>query len=212
MFRYFLSFRLIAHLLLLFLGGALISPGHAGWPKDLMHHIGQLASAGQAGVTVPAEGKTEIAFSPNEGAEQLVVKVIDSAKSEIRMLTYSFTSRPIAQALLRAKKRGVDVKVVVDHKNNLQEDRTGKSRAVLDTLVNAGIEVKTISVYAIHHDKVIIVDQKTLQTGSMNYSSSGESRNSENVIVLWDARQAAQAYLTHFNRNYNQAAAYAQRY
>ncbi|PHN95889.1 phospholipase, partial [Tenacibaculum discolor] len=77
---------------------------------------------------------------------------------------------------------------------------------------NAGIDVKTISTYAIHHDKVIIVDQKTLQTGSMNYSSSGESRNSENVIVLWGAHQAAQAYLTHFNRNYRPASAYAQRY
>jgi phosphatidylserine/phosphatidylglycerophosphate/cardiolipin synthase-like enzyme len=59
---------------------------------------------------------------------------------------------------------------------------------------------------------VVVADRKTVQTGSMNYSSSGESRNSENVIVLWDASQAAQAYLKHFDRNYRQASVYVQRY
>src|SRR2546427_3217325 len=59
--------------------------------------------------TVAAAGTVEVAFSPNEGAEALVVKVINSAQREIRVLSYSFTSAPVTQALLSAKKRGVDI-------------------------------------------------------------------------------------------------------
>jgi len=73
---------------------------------------------------LPAAGTLEVAFSPNEGSEALVAKVIDSAKSELRVLAYSFTSAPVTAALLRAKKRGVDVRAVVDHKSNVSEDRS----------------------------------------------------------------------------------------
>jgi hypothetical protein len=48
----------------------------------------------------------EIAFSPSGGATELVVKTIESAKTSVRVAAYSFTSKPIAQAL--AKKRGID--------------------------------------------------------------------------------------------------------
>ena len=67
---------------------------------------------------VPAAGEIEVAFSPNEGSERLVLKVIDSAKSEIKMLAYSFTSTPVVKALVQAKKKGVIVSLVVDHKGN----------------------------------------------------------------------------------------------
>src|SRR5438093_2486643 len=91
--------------------------------------------------TMPAAGTIEVAFSPNEGSEALVVKVIDSAKTELRVLSYSFTSAPVTSALLRAKKRGVDVRLVADHKNNVSADSSGKARAALSALVNAGIDV-----------------------------------------------------------------------
>ena len=101
---------------------------------------------------VPATGAIEVAFSPSEGSEALVIKVIDSAKSELRILSYSFTSAPITAASLRARHRGVDVRLVADQKNNVSEDRSGKARAALSALVNAGIDVRTISVYPIQHD------------------------------------------------------------
>ena len=101
---------------------------------------------------VPATGTIEVAFSPSEGGEALVVKVADSARTELRILAYSFTSAPVTAALLRAKKRGVDVRLVADEKNNGADDRSGKARAALSALVNAGVDVRTISVYPIHHD------------------------------------------------------------
>jgi phosphatidylserine/phosphatidylglycerophosphate/cardiolipin synthase-like enzyme len=158
--------------------------------------------------TVPAAGTVEVAFSPNEGSEHLVIKVIDSAKSELELLSYSFTSVPVVEALVRARHRGVKVTLVADYKDNVSADRSGKARAALGALVNAGADVRTISVYAIHHDKVIIADRETVEQGSFNYSDAAAHRNSENVMVNWRNPQLAAVFLKHFERNYAQAHPY----
>jgi phosphatidylserine/phosphatidylglycerophosphate/cardiolipin synthase-like enzyme len=158
--------------------------------------------------TMPAAGTVEVAFSPNEGSEALVVKVIDSAKSELRVLSYSFTSAPVTSALLRAKKRGVDVRLVADQKNNVSQDSSGKARAALSALVNAGVDVRVIGVYPIHHDKVIVADRQTVELGSFNYSDAAARKNSENVLVNWGNAKLAEVYLKHFERNYRQASRY----
>ena len=161
---------------------------------------------------VPAVGSIEVAFSPNEGSEPLVIKVIDSAKTELRILSYSFTSARVTEAFIRACKRGVDVKLVADEKNNGMEDRSGKARAALSALVNAGIDVRTINVYPVHHDKVIVSDRETVEVGSFNYSDAAARRNSENVLVNWRNPRLAEVYLQHFLRNYRQSSQYSERY
>jgi phosphatidylserine/phosphatidylglycerophosphate/cardiolipin synthase-like enzyme len=167
---------------------------------------------------VPATGTIETAFSPDEGAEHLVIKVIDSAKSELRLLSYSFTSVPVVEALIRARHRGVDIKLVADYKDNVGgKDRSGstahaKSRAALNALADAGAEVRTISVYPIHHDKVIIANGETVEQGSFNYSDAAAHKNSENVVVNWKNAKLAEVFLEHFQRNYRQAQPYEPSY
>lgn len=163
-------------------------------------------------ISVPAIGSIEVAFSPNEGAQELVIKVINSARADIKMLAYSFTSAPIVDALLKAKKRGVDIQLVVDKKSNISEDRSGKARSALSALANAGIDVRTIDAYAIHHDKLILVDSITVETGSFNYSAAAEKSNSENVIVNWNNSALAKVYTSHFERNYRQSERFTSRY
>ncbi len=162
--------------------------------------------------TLPAAGTIEVAFSPNEGNEHLVVKVIDSAKSELDLLSYSFTSVPVVEALVRARHRGVTVRLVADAKDNVNADRSVKARAALGALVNAGADVRTIRVYPIHHDKVIIADRQTVKLGSFNYSDAAAHKNSENVLVNWGNAKLAEVYLKHFQRNYAQATTYLQAY
>lgn len=157
---------------------------------------------------IPPAGEIEVAFSPNEGAEELVLKVINSAQKDIRILAYSFTSFPIVEALINAKKRGVNVALVADKKSNTE----GKARAALSALVNAGCDVRTIDVYPIHHDKVIILDRQTVELGSFNYSAAAAHKNSENVLVNWNNTKLAEVYLKHFERNYRQAAVFQLQY
>ncbi len=99
----------------------------------------------------------------------------------------------MVRALLNAKRRGVDVRVVLDANGN----RSKASVAAINLLVNAGIPTRTIDVYAIHHDKYAVVDEFTVQTGSFNYSKAAAKSNSENVLVVRDALIAVQ-YTQHW--------------
>ena len=170
-------------------------------PLDIL--LDQLEQAFEpAPARLAAAGEVEIAFSPKQGAERLVLRVIASARQELRVLAYSFTSPPVTAALVAARKRGVDVAVVVDHRSNLVDERSGKARAAMGAMALAGIQVRTISAYPIHHDKVIVADRMTVQTGSFNYSAAAARANSENVLVLWNHPQVAQSYLAHWERNW----------
>ena len=56
----------------------------------------------------------EVGFSPEGSAQKLVLKVINGAHKSIQMIGYSFQAPDIAKALVAARQRGVDVRVVVD--------------------------------------------------------------------------------------------------
>ena len=172
----------------------------AGAADILLEQLDRALEPGSS--RLPSTGEVEFAFSPNQGAEPLVIKVIASARQELRVLAYSFTSAPVTAALIAARKRGVDVAVLADQRNNLGDGRNGKARAALGAMALAGIHVRTIAAYPIHHDKVVVADRSTLQTGSFNYSAAAANANSENVLVLWNQPQVAQGYLAHWERNW----------
>ena len=89
--------------------------------------------------------------------------------------------------------------MVVDEKGN-----KGKSSvAAMNLLVNADIPVRTISKYKISHDKVIIVDNQTIETGSFNYTRSAAEANSENVLVVSGLPALAQTYLAHWQSRWD---------
>jgi phosphatidylserine/phosphatidylglycerophosphate/cardiolipin synthase-like enzyme len=156
----------------------------------------------------PSTGLIESAFSPNAGSEELVLKVINTAESSIRLAAYSFTSPAVVKALIAAKKRGVDVRVVVDEKGN-----KGKaSIAALNLLVKAGIPTRTISTYAIHHDKYIVADERHVQNGSFNYSQAAAKSNSENVLVVWNNPDLAASFLRHWKNRFEQGVNYQSTY
>jgi len=148
----------------------------------------------------PSGPAIESAYSPEAGSEALVIRVINASTRSIRLAAYSFTSPTVVRALLNAKKRGVDVQVVVDEKGN----KSKASIAALNLLVNAGIPARTIATYAIHHDKYIVSDERHVQTGSFNYSQSAAKKNSENVIVIWNNTDIASSYLKHWRSRFNQ--------
>lgn len=156
----------------------------------------------------PATQSVESAFSPDGGAEALVLKAIGAARTSIRVAAYSFTSPPVTRALLAAKRRGVNVAVVVDDKGN----RAKSSKQALNLLVNAGIPTRTIDAYAIHHDKYLVIDAEHVETGSFNYSASAASRNSENVVVVWNNPQLASRYLAHWQSRFDQGTPYRSSY
>ncbi len=176
-------------------------------PRTIITRISAVA-AGIAFAVSAYAGPIWTAFSPDGGAENMVIRVINSAKSNIRMAAYSFTSPKIMKALIDARKRGVDVKIVIDERGN----RSDSSHAAMNLVVNAGIELRTNDRYKIHHDKYIVVDGMHTETGSFNYTKAAAKSNSENVMVVWNDSGVAKSYLSHWQSRWNAGEAWSSSY
>ena len=155
--------------------------------------FGWLALAIALAFTGPAASTTDIAraevfFSPEGGATEAVVRELRRAKSEVRVQAYSFTSAPIAKALADAHARGVDVQVILDKSN-----RSARYSSA-DFLVHHDIPTRIDSQHAIAHNKVMVIDQRTVITGSFNFTAAAEAHNAENLLVL-DSPTLAARYL-----------------
>lgn len=108
------------------------------------------------------------------------MKELGQTKTSVLVQAYSFTSAPIAKALLDAHKRGVKVQVILD-KSQRKEKYT---EATL--LSNQGIRVKIDAAHQIAHNKIIIIDGETVITGSLNFTKAAEGKNAENLLVIHD--------------------------
>lgn len=156
--------------------------------------------AAAASLNLPARGTVELAFSPADDAEAALLRVIAAARASLHVQAYIFTSRPIADALVAAHRRGVRVEVLADAETN----RRGGGKA-LPRLLEAGVPVAFETRYAAAHNKVIIADAAgpacAVVTGSYNFTWSAKNRNAENVLVLRGNCPLAEAYLANWQRH-----------
>ncbi|MGK3125853.1 phospholipase D family protein [Candidatus Pantoea formicae] len=155
-----------------------------------------------------ADLSVQVDFSPDGNAEALVIGVIDRARTDIRLAGYSFTSPEVASALGRARSRGIDVRVVLDAKAN----QNRKSRTAINLLVTRGIPVRLNDRYAALHDKFIVADGKTVETGSFNYTRAGARYNSENALFIENMPLLAVRYLKHWQSRWDAGSDYRQAY
>jgi phosphatidylserine/phosphatidylglycerophosphate/cardiolipin synthase-like enzyme len=157
-----------------------------------------ITTTSQITVTRTGFGLVEYAFSPGGKCANLVIKWIGRANSTIHVLIYSFTLDIVRDALIQAKNRGVDVKIVMEKQN---WNGTGSEYM---TLKNAGITVRLDSNPHLMHDKVAIIDGHIILTGSFNWSAAGNTDNDENLVVL-DNQTWASAYEAQFQIIYSKA-------
>jgi len=138
-----------------------------------------------------------VGFSPKIGAlsaQEVVIDAISHAQHSIVMAAYSFTSKPIAIALVDAKQRGVDVRLVADKKGN-----SGKYTATT-FVANKNVPVRLNGRYAIMHNKFIVIDGKDVETGSFNYTQAAATKNAENALLLRDVPDLAASYSQNFEK------------
>lgn len=151
---------------------------------------------------LPSMGTIEAFFSPNGSATEAVVQEIRSARQEVLVQAYSFTSKPIAKALIDAKKRGVKIEAVLDKSN-----ATAKYSAAT-FLYNAGIQVLIDDKHAIAHNKIMIIDRQTLITGSFNFTAAAENKNAENLLVLKGNQKLTDQYIRNYDEHKGHSAPY----
>jgi phosphatidylserine/phosphatidylglycerophosphate/cardiolipin synthase-like enzyme len=143
-------------------------------------------------------------FSPNGGCTQAIIRELDKAKSSVLVQAYSFTSAPIAKALLSAHKRGVKVQVILD-----KSQRTEKYSSA-DFMANQGVPTRIDAAHAIAHNKVMVIDGETVITGSFNFTRSAEERNAENLLVIKDKALAGK-YITNWKVHWEHSEVYSGR-
>lgn len=147
------------------------------------------------------QGSMQVYFSPSGGCTDAAVNVIASAKESILVQAYSFTSGPIAKALVDAHKRGVACKVILD-----KSQRTEKYSEA-DFLVHSGIETWIDAEHRIAHNKVMVIDGQIVITGSFNFTKSAETGNAENLLVI-HSPELAQKYSENWKKHQVHSAAY----
>lgn len=147
-------------------------------------------------------GTTDAYFSPNGGATEAIVKEINSANLEILVQAYSFTSRPIAKALVDAHKRGIMIKVILD-KSQRREKYTSA-----DFIAHAGIPTYIDSQHAIAHNKIIIIDHSVLITGSFNFTKAAEENNAESLLILKGNKPLVDRYIINFEEHKSHSEGY----
>jgi phosphatidylserine/phosphatidylglycerophosphate/cardiolipin synthase-like enzyme len=136
----------------------------------------------------------EVYFSPRDGATEAIVREIGQARSEIRVQAYSFTSAPIAEALLKAHTRGIKVEVILDKSQRTQKYSSSTFMA------NARIPTYIDAEHAIAHNKIIIIDRSVVITGSFNFTKAAEENNAENLLVI-RSKEVAKPYLDNWLRH-----------
>ena len=117
-------------------------------------------------------------FTPPGHAAAAIIKAIDASEREVLVQAYGFTHNGIAQALVRAHPRGVKVRVLMDQKSQTS------NRYVIHVLADVDIAMRQDGKHAIAHNKVMVIDQAVVITGSFNFTNSAETRNAENVLIL----------------------------
>lgn len=126
-----------------------------------------------------------VCFTPAQSCTPEIVSAINGAQKQILVQAYSFTSTPIARALIKAYKRGVDVKVILD-RSQFRPNGFSSAKFLTDYRIPVWIDYKP----NIAHNKVMVIDNKIVITGSFNFTKAAEERNAENVIIINDSNLA----------------------
>ncbi len=154
--------------------------------------------------------QSHVYFTPWDDAEGAIMRAIRSAKVQVLVQAYSFTSGAIAGELINARKRGVDVRVTADQE---QTERIATSR--IPDLARAGIPVWIETRYQSAHNKTMVIDAgqalPIVITGSYNWTVAAQRRNAENVLILRGAAELAQAYKANWERHRGDALPYVSR-
>jgi len=167
-----------------------------------------LASVGVPALARPAaaqdKARVEVAFTPGDDIAGLIVDRIERARSTVQVQAYLFTDRRIANALLAARKRGVEVEVIGDA---AQQQAGGLPH--LRALDRAGVRVFLNGTLAASHNKIVIVDggrpEATVVTGSYNFTQAAQAKNAENVVVLSGNRRVTDRFVENFETHRRQS-------
>jgi phosphatidylserine/phosphatidylglycerophosphate/cardiolipin synthase-like enzyme len=134
-----------------------------------------------------------IYFPPYKDAHMPIINLYDGAEKYIHLAIYSLTKDEFAEALTRAHKRGVEVKVLIDR------IQAAGRYADDEKLEKAGVELRRSKGSGLMHNKFAIIDGIIIYTGSYNHTDNATTKNDENYIIIKD-NDIAETYEKQFQK------------
>lgn len=138
-------------------------------------------------------------FSPDDGVQAVLLDILNEAQESIYFMAFSFTADPLGEAIRERAESGVTVAGVMD-----EEQVASNQGTEFDPFRQAGLDVYIDGNPGQMHHKIIIVDESIVIVGSYNFTNSAESRNDENLMVIYNDQIAA-FFIEEFRRVYGQA-------
>jgi phosphatidylserine/phosphatidylglycerophosphate/cardiolipin synthase-like enzyme len=131
----------------------------------------------------------EVLYAPTDAPLDRLVTLYQHAKRYIYVSVYGLTSPRAVQALVAAKKRGVDVRMLTDHERTQEK----KQYTALQTLRLAGIPIRVNQHDGLMHLKQVVIDDAINTSGSMNHTTSGNAYNDERMDIIADREVSLKA-------------------
>jgi phosphatidylserine/phosphatidylglycerophosphate/cardiolipin synthase-like enzyme len=177
---------MFARMLIAFLSMAALGPAAALQPAA-------------PGVPFAATGTVQYAFTGSDHADAMIIAAIDAAHRQVLVQAYSLTHRRIADALIRARSRGVEVAVIADN------EQSRANPVALRELARAGVPLLFDAEHGAAHNKVIVIDSGyadcAVITGSFNFTYAAQQRNAENALILRGNPPLCEAYFSNWRRH-----------
>ncbi len=159
-----------------------------------------VAKAGECHEVSEGKASIEAFFSPWDDALKQVLMALDGACEQILVQAYVLSSRDVANHLVAAHQRGIDVRILADARQHAETPTS-----LLQQLANNGIPVWLESRYRHAHNKVMVVDARTARsviiTGSYNFTWSAQHLNAENLLILRGYPSVATRYADNWMRH-----------
>jgi phosphatidylserine/phosphatidylglycerophosphate/cardiolipin synthase-like enzyme len=137
---------------------------------------------------------TQNFFSPDDGVLGFIAPLLKSAEESIYFLAFSFTSNELGEIVREKHTAGLDVKGVME-----EEQVESNQGTEYDPFQQAGLDVRMDGIDGQMHHKVFIIDEKIIILGSYNFSQAAETRNDENVLIIYNSA-IAQEFIKEFQR------------
>ena len=141
----------------------------------------------------------DVYFSPDDGVQAILFDILSEAQESIYFMAFSFTADSLGDVIRERAEAGVTVAGVMD-----EEQVKSNQGTEYDAFRQAGLDVYIDGNPGQMHHKIMIVDESIVIVGSYNFTNSAETRNDENLLVIYNDEIAAQ-FLEEFKRVYGQA-------
>jgi len=154
-----------------------------------------------------ATATVQYAFTPDDRADHMIIEAISGARRQVLVQAFSFTHRRIAEALIRARERGVEVIVIAD-----RQQAYAIETSMIRYLADGGVPVLLDSRHASAHNKIIVIDAGSANcavvTGSYNFTHAAQFSNAENVVILRANQPLCEAFRRNWQRDTSHALPY----